>query len=388
MTMNVISHRTVRLSDLVLEAPLWANPREFSGLDARHLKELGESIQAKGIVDPLKVQRILVNGDIVELVIDGQRRVLAGREVLDGDAEIPVVDVEEEPCELTVDKGDELLLKALTTLEREGLSSYELAKVAQRMKDRGKEGAYIAEAIGKSAGWVSKILKAWRAASPKLMQQWRKGDITDEQFKELAEIKDQEKQAEEAKEVVQARKDGDKGEARMRAKEAKETARKESKDEDDGKISNGVNGINNHDLDIGKNKPVVKGPQLSLLDGAGKADKPKKPSGPARIVLEEMVGLTAKRPPVSDYVKGLMDGVRYALGEIHPDKFGKAWTQYISRIEGKPRKAKKRSAKKAVKVAASKPAPAKKAKAGKGNASMVKARKPKAAKTSTGKRKR
>lgn len=373
---NIISHRTVPLSELWLEAPLWSNPREFSGLDTKQISALGESIKAKGIIDPLKVQRIIVDGAIVNLVIDGQRRVLGSREVLSKNAPIPVVDIEEEPCELTAEKGDELLLKALTTLERESLSSFELSKVAERMKARGKTGEYIADAIGKSPTWVSRFLKARTTASPKLLLQWRKGDLTDEQFKELAEVKDEAKQTEAAKEVVQARKDGDKGEARMRSKEIKETER----------ASNKTNGHSTHttwdpETKTTKSTAVVKGPQLSLLKEEPKVEKPKKPAGPARIVLEEMVGLADKRAPVSELVKGIMIGVKYALGTLEPKDFGKAWDQYIARIEGKPKKVK----------AAKKPKYDNKklvAKVKASAAKAAKARKPKAAKSGTGKRKR
>ncbi len=339
---NIITQRTVPLSELRLDAPLWSNPREFSGLDTKQITAMGESVKSKGIVDPLKVQRIILDGgEIITLVIDGQRRVLGAREFLSKNAPIPVVDIEDEPCELTPEKADELLLKALTTLERESLSSFELSKVAERMKARGHNGEYIAEAIGKSTTWVSRFLKARAGASPGLLLKWRKGDITDEQFKELAEVKDEAKQVEAAKEVVQARKDGDKGEARMRSKEIKETARAEAKP---------VNGANGHShnttWDAATRKAVVKGPQLSLLKEDEPKEKVKKQAVPARIVLEEMVALETKRAPVSELVKGIMIGVKYAIGLIEPDKFGKAWDQYLSRIEGKPRKAAKKAKRK------------------------------------------
>jgi len=347
---SVITARTVPLSSLWLEAPNWTNPRLFSGLDDSDIDELGASIKAKGINDPLKVQRIKVNGDVIDLVIDGQRRALAARGVLPKNAPIPVVDIEEEACDLTPEKADELLLKALTTLEREDLSSYELSNVAERMKARNKTGEYIAAAIGKSASWVSKFLKALSTASPKLMHQWRKGQVTDEQFKELAEVKGEDKQAEAAKEVVEARKSGDKSEARNRAKEIKETARAASKPDKTATVRNG----HNTTLVV---KPTVSGPQLPLLKEAKEPEvKKAEPKPPSKHALADFIGMADKRPPVADYVKGLMDGVKWAMGFMQPDQWAKSWHQYLARIEGRPRPAKKVKAKRVAR-------PVKKAKA-------------------------
>lgn len=365
---SVITARNVPLSALWIEAPHWNNPRQDSGLSDADIASMGASIKAKGIIDPLKVQRILVNGEVRDLVIDGQRRVRGAKEVLPKHYPIPVVDIEEEPIELTPEKGDELMLKALTTLEREGLSSFELSAVAERMKARGKTGEHIAAAIGKSASWVSKILKARSTAAPRLMLDWRKGKITDEQFKELAEVKGEAEQAEAAREVVDARKSGDKAEARVRAKEIKETARAAVK----------PNGTTGHVNGAHRPPPVVAGPQLDLLDkdkgGRGGADakKPAPPKMTSRAALEDLVGMAERRPPVADYVKGIVDCARYALGTLDPTKFAKSWHQYLARIEGRPRPARK------VKVKAKAARPVKKAKA----------RKPAKAKTSTGKRKR
>lgn len=366
---HVISGRTVPLNQLRLDAPLWSNPRQFTGLDDEELAELAASIKDKGIVEPLKVQRILINGAIVDLVIDGQRRVRAGIDVLAKSAPIPVVDLSEDAVELTEEIVDGLLEKAFATLKREGLSSFELLGQAMRWDARGKTGAYIANALGKSGSWVSRMLKAAKSASPKLMLQWRKGEVTDEQFKELAEEKDHSKQAEAVKGVVEARKAGDKAEARIRAKEVRETAVAEKKAE---KVTRGAapkpvtNGVSA--------KPVVAGPQVPL-PWEGEAAKPvvKKPAVPSRAVLDDMLHMAQKKPPTHDYVKGMMDAVKYVTGQLEPKDFAKPWAAYLSRIAGtvriKPAKAKKASKPRAAAK------PAKKATARK-------------AKTSTGKRKR
>lgn len=350
LAQNIITHRSVALHELWLEAPGWTNPRTFTGLDAKEIEELGVDIKAKGMQDAPKVQKILINGTIRNLVIDGQRRVLGARDALPKNALIPVVDVSEDAVELTPEIADKLLEIALTSLRHEGLSSYELSNVADGMAKRDRTLDTIGTAIGKSKTWVSRMLKARATATPKLMLQWRKGEITDEQFKELAEVADPDKQAEQTKAVVEARKSGDKAEARVLSKETKETARAEKA----GKPTPVTNGVHKPVV-----KPVVAGPQVQLFANEAEADKSLKPKPPApkkpsQLAIDELLSFADRRPPTADYVKGLMDGVRYSQGLIEPDKFGRAWVQYVDRIEGKPRPAKKAKSKKAAKPKAAK----------------------------------
>lgn len=327
-TQSVHTQRTVPLFELALEHKYWSNPREFTGLGADEIAGMGASVKAKGFVEPPKVKRILVGGAVVNLVIDGQRRILGARETLPKDFPVPVVDVDNDPpVELTPELADQLLLKALTTLERENLSSYELSSIASRMKDRGKTLEYIGKAILRDPSWVSKMLTARKNASPKLLTQWRKGEITDEQFKDLATIKEPEKQIEAAKEVVETRKSGDKAEARMRSKEIVENAKAGKKPAP---------------APAPERPPVVRGPQVDMfgqpvVEGpkAEAKDKPKPLR--SRAVLDDFLHMFAKRPPTSDYVKGIADALRFVVGSIESDQLSKAWHQYASRVEGKPR---------------------------------------------------
>jgi ParB/RepB/Spo0J family partition protein len=338
-TVHVSSGRTAPLSSFVLEAPIkgggtWTNPREFTGLEPSEIEKLGERIKVNGITIPLLVQQVRIDGKIYNLTIDGQRRYLGAKDALPKSAELPVVDVTEEVIEeLTPEIADALTLKALTSIDREDLTSYELSSVAERMKARGKSGEYIGKAIGKSESWVSRMLNARKTATPKLLIQWRKGEITDEQFKDLATASaDQQNEA--AKEVVEARKSGDKTEARVRAKEIRER----SEATKTGKAPR-----------IVETQPVK--PVLTEANGGkqaemfgDKTEKPAKPAGPkppSRVVLEQFLAMADKRPPTADVVKGLFLGVRYAMGLVDVDSFGKAWDQYVARLEGKPKAPKK-----------------------------------------------
>lgn len=362
---HVTTHRTVQLGKIWLEHEFFQNPRQFTGLEEEKIEAIGKGIKDDGLDDPPKVQKVkLANGDIIDLAIDGQRRIKGMLEKLPKNTEIPVIDLTEDPIELDAETGERLVDIALKTLKREGLSSYELLAVAIRRKARGQTLDVIADKIDMSKSWVSRMLTAWGNASDKLKLEWRKGNLTDEQFKDLAEVKDPEKQVENAKAVVAARKSGDKSEARVLAKENKETARA-AKAAPATPVKNGVN----H-----KAGPLPAREQREMFaDDKKPAPEPvadKKPAPPkmvSRLALEELLAMADKRPPTADYVKGIMDCARYVLGVIEPNKFAKAWNQYVSRIQGVPRPVKKA---KPVKLAAkAKPT---KAKAKKGAAKPAK----------------
>lgn len=359
---HVSSGRTVPLNKLRLDAPIvgggsWTNIREFSGLETEEIEKLGKRIKTEGIVDPLKVQMVRVDGEIIELVIDGQRRYLGAKTVFPGNHEIPVVDLSEEVIDvLTPEAADELTLKALTTLDRKDLTTYELMTVAEKMKARGKTLDYIGKAIGRDPGTVSKFLTARKTATPKLMLKWRKGEITDEQFKDLAAVKDPEEQAQAAKEIADTRKSGDKTEARVKAKEIKETAK-------NGHYKAAAPAAHVPKILTSKERTLLPPEQREQVDMfAEKAEKKVAPPPiRSRAAMEDLVGLSDKKPPTADVVKGIMLGVRWALSLCEPSAFGKAWDQYLDRIEGKAKPAKKAKGAAKVKKAKAKAKPAKKA---------------------------
>jgi ParB-like chromosome segregation protein Spo0J len=329
-------NREVTLASLHLEHPRWLNPRTFTGLDDKSLAEFGKEIKERGLLDPPKVQKVSFNGDIINLVIDGQRRVRAAMDVMPKSTKIEVVDRTEKPIELTWEESDEILLEVLAMASyREGLSSFELSEVAERMRNRDRKIVEIAKAVDRDESWVSKILKARATASPKLMLSWRKGQVTDEQFKELAAVKDPDRQAEVTKEVVDTRAKGDNAEARQRVKELTEQFKQ---DEAKAKKADA--------------KPKTNGHKLVPADGGHQAEMwappppvvKKNPTTP-RHVLEEMVALADKRAPTHDWVKGMMSGVRYALGEIDADEFPKPWRDYLARLGGTGKKPKAKSKK-------------------------------------------
>lgn len=332
-----LTSREVPLHLLRREHGAWHNPRTQSGLSDKDLDALADDILARGLQDPLTVQRVLVNGESVDVVTDGQRRELAlerlvKRGKIKSDFLVKVVDRTEEPIDLTIDEADKILLDMLATqVQRKELSSYELVMAAETLRKRNRTMEDVADAIGMSSTWVSKMLKALGNASPILLLKWQKGQITDEQFKDLASLKDMSEQEEGAAEAIEAKKAGSpRGEARAAVKERKERAEKSKR------VTNGHN-----------KEKIVKGPQAELFSEGKKTPKP-----PSKAVLEEIVAMADKKPPTSDYVKGIVDAVNWQLGKMTDEDFRKPWKQYLARVEGKvakkakPSKAKKKPSKK------------------------------------------
>lgn len=351
--------RYARLGDLVLEYKYWANPRSHTGLGDDEIKDLADSIMQEsrqvdsdtyaGVRVPLEVVRIAgPNAEIVTLVIDGQRRYKACKLGLGKtfpDALLPVIDLEAEPVEWTKELADKYLVRALDGVgTRAALSSFELSESAERLRNSrdpstGKEYtlAAIAHAVRRSESWVSKILAARRTATPKLIAMWRKGEITDEQFKDMAAARDPERQAAAAEKVAEARTVGDKGRARTLAKEQRLVASQQkaaapatpSAGKASGKPSPTPAAAPAH-------KPVVSGPQIELPP----ARKP-----PNFAVIQDFLGLADERPPTHDYVRGVMDGARWATGLMEADKLAKPVKQYMAMVQGAPPKAKAPKAK-------------------------------------------
>lgn len=334
----------IALSKLQLDHQFWRNPRSFTGLDDKSIAEFGKELKERadkdnpsGILSPLTVQQIAWNDDVLNLVIDGQRRFKAALDVWPATMKVPVVFRTEKPVKLDWALADEILLEVLAMgQKREGLSSFELSDVAERMRNRNRTIADIAYAIGRSESWVSKMLKARATASPALMISWKKGEITDEQFKDLAEIKDTAKQDSEAGELVKARAAGDKAEARIRAKELKEEAKAKSvpPKKEAAKKTNG-HAITKADG----------GEQVEMWQPPPPVAQKKTLSAPPRHALEDMVSVFDKRPATHDYVKGIRDALKFAVGQMDASEFGKPWRAYLERVTGKRAAAKGKKAK-------------------------------------------
>lgn len=308
---------TARLDELVVEIPpLWQNPRLFTGLDKGSMKEFAENITANDgrVLTPLTVQLVTVpdRKEPLKLVIDGQRRHLAaGMAHL---TEVPVTYRTEEPLPLTKELAAELLSEAMSIGNmRETISSYEQALAAQRLKEADYNGKQVSRVIRRSEAWVSRMTKALTKATPSLINDWKAGKITDEQFKDLSDVK-YEEQVEALNETKTARESGNKSDARAKVKELAAKFKADRK----------------------PSKAELKRQAKSARDAKKDAKKQAKvkasaPTPPSRVVLAQLTELGKAKPATHDYAKGVLDGIRYVLGEISETKFAKPWHAYLKR---------------------------------------------------------
>jgi hypothetical protein len=366
--------RWVRAGDLLLEYKHWRNPRTLTGLDPISLQALANDIRKKsvptgasvmtGIEESLWVVRIARGNLVDELVIDGQRRVRA-LELTDlgPDALVPVRDREPEPVVWTKELAQRYFAEVHKTVAlREGLSAFELSESAQDLRasndpDTGNvyTMAKIGEILGRSESWISKILTARKSASPKLLGRWRDGEISEEQFRDLAGSKGSEQDSA-ADKVADARAAGDKAEARRSAREQKEIAKRDAKIARDQvkadkaaakakakadkeaarqakKQAKGKGGK-------GKKGPAVSGPQSDLpLSSQPEKPQPEKPAQPApkplqRVIVDDLITMTERKPPTHDLVKGVVLGILVASGRLDMAALPKQWHQYVNHATG------------------------------------------------------
>lgn len=358
----VLNERMVALSSLRLEHKGWRNPRFQSGLAPDDLSSLAASISrattsteddsiVAGIQDRILVVQVIENGHEINVVLDGQRRCRAmeiaylrgtklGAKGVGDDILVPVADFEPGPVTWGPALVARMLVRALETMStRENLSAFEISQSAAQLRqmrdpDTGKDYtlAKVAAAVGRSESWVSKVLVARERATPKLLHSWEIGAITEEQFKELAGMPGKE-QSKAVSAVVEARAAGDKAGARAAAKEQRAIADKAAP-KPQPKAPPPAKG-NGDGPAKGKGKrPVVSGEQQQLPSAP-----PRKPP-PVAIVLD-MLDMASKHPPTHDYVKGLMDGVRWDRGMIDAADFGSPMRTYLQRQDGAAVPAKK-----------------------------------------------
>lgn len=360
--------RLVRVGDLLLDYKHWQNPRTFTGLDSDSLQSLANDIRQKsiptgkevmaGIDEPLLVVRILAKGgEVDQLVIDGQRRFRAVEMTdLGPDVLVPVRDREPEPVEWSEALAQQYLQDVLTVVGlRQGLSAFELSESAVRLRATidpatGKPlvHAKIATVIGRSESWVSKILAARAAAAPKLLERWRKGELSEEQFRDLAtSVADQEEQAQAAEETAKTRRE-DKAGARVSAKERREVALREARAKRDKEKADRLAAKAKAKEDRkaareakkeakagkGKKAPVVKGPQADLPLAADKPAQPARPKALSPAKIEDLLASSGKRPPTHDLAKGIILGIQVGTGRLDFADLPKQWHRYIEHLSG------------------------------------------------------
>lgn len=124
------------------------NPRNFAR--DQDLEDLGKSIEAHGIIEPLVVRKIEAGN---YEVLAGHRRLMAAEGILE---ELPCVVRDEEA-------GDGLVIALVENTQRVDLSPFEQAQAISKAL-AGMKQKDLAAAIGRSATYVSKFVMIMKAA--------------------------------------------------------------------------------------------------------------------------------------------------------------------------------------------------------------------------------
>lgn len=317
--------RLVVVEDLALEHDLWKNPRTVTGLSSKDLVDFGEDIIERGQIVPLITQKVKADNEagFVNLVLDGQRRVMSVQAYLRSkkksskDFTMKVVDLYSEVLELTSESADRMLMDILAAaVKRAGLGSFEQTEAAMSLLRHNEMPlAAIGKAIGRSESWVSRMVRARKMASPKLVTAWQSAKVTDEQFKDLADINPHDKQSEALSELLDERQKGGRGnkaEARNALKEKANKAKAEKK--------------------AAAKKPTSKKAAKRAEKKAAKAKASSDVLSSAKPSLTEILDLREKKKPTDPYVKGLMDGASLGMGTIGVADLSPAFRTYLKAV--------------------------------------------------------
>lgn len=303
-----LPHDSMRLDGSGFE-----NPRE--SVDKRKLRELADSIHQHGLHKKLLVWQTTdpETGEELNLLIGGGRRWRAiGMLIEEGKAnglakKVPVRIVKAKTVQAA-------RVKALVdNLHTEEMSSYELAKSMQQLKDEGMQQKEIAKQVNKSATWVSRKLKAFNKTTEFVRRAWRMGKLPDDDVEALSKVPADE-QNKRLEKIIETR-NNEKASRKERA-EARDVA--QGKKKDDKKVP----------------KPVRPGPEK----------------------LEQYLRI-AEIKTKSKYVQGIADGIRFCLGQLGAGEFQEEWLKHIKNselLESDRRDDKKADRKKKIAKAASK----------------------------------
>lgn len=208
---------TIPFAQLRLSEPGFQNPRTSSGLDDRSICELALHIGLHGLLNPpLVTER--------GLVIAGQRRYRAIELLIKWFADQPRTaeeasaqdltrfsrffgedgaDLSHEEVSIMERRAQELSracpvrmvggsglegLALADNIQREQLTSYEIARHLFHLHEQGVTGKDLARLIGKSRTYVSRKLSTWRGACPELRMAWEKSELAEDAVQELAAL--------------------------------------------------------------------------------------------------------------------------------------------------------------------------------------------------------
>lgn len=272
----------------------FANPRVR--VDMREIGELAESIATEGLLYPLCVWETTVDGERVNVVVEGGRRWRAIGKLLKEKRwtladEVPIRVIKAQ----TVQEARVVAL--VGNVHRVDLSSYEVARSMAELRSDGMKQKDIARTIKKSKSWVSRKMAAWDHASPTVTGAWKAGWLPDEDVEALSSIRLlDEKTGKLLKEPDH--KEQDRRLEKLLAHRAVA--------DDSGKVSRKA---------AGKARKIAKG-------GEPRGERPN--GDKVRRYAETAADSK------DAYVRGLHDMARYVLGEMPVGKFDKAWIKHAA----------------------------------------------------------
>jgi hypothetical protein len=184
-------------AELRLQGDDFTNPRSRTGLDADSLRELAIHIGLHGLKNPLTVTSEGV-------ITAGQRRYLAISMILTWEDTLANLVGDEEaifnirrrqfqqgvPCVLDEHPipAERMGLSIADNLLHAEMSSYDVAEQVIKMVEGGSSQQSVADLIGKSRPYVSKLVGAWRGSCDELRSAWADGTVSYARVQELADL--------------------------------------------------------------------------------------------------------------------------------------------------------------------------------------------------------
>lgn len=289
--MSKIKTTTLPYKELTLEGGGFTNPRQQ--VDGHEINSLADSIAAQGLHNALHVwQTTDEDGKKLSVVICGSRRyraigkLIKKRRANGLNKEVPVRLIDAKTA------AEARILALSENIDRKELSSYETAAAIAEMVEAGEKQKDIAKRLGKSQTWVSRQLKSVRNTAEPVQDAWKAGVLPDDTVQDLAKL-DSDEQCKRLDGILKLREEAAKVTAKGSARQAKAKAR-----------------------EIAKGKS---------------ADKPKpteRKVRPSEQVLLGLVKVAEKATKKEAYVRGLCDGVRFALGDLAVGELSKEWRDF------------------------------------------------------------
>jgi ParB/RepB/Spo0J family partition protein len=158
---------TVSLSEIA------SNPDNVrKTFDEKSIAELGADIKQNGLIDALVVRRNDNGSKVPFTLVGGERRWRALKAIGADSVRIVVIPVGK--SEKDVD-----ILQLCHNVDREALTTYEEAQGYARLVERYKiSGVEIGKHMGRSSGYVNKLLKPFSQLHPKVKDAWKVGHIS------------------------------------------------------------------------------------------------------------------------------------------------------------------------------------------------------------------